>query len=292
MVTAPVMRKAVSFQFESYIFKHMPLKAEGLEGVVHLLNIGDEYEESPKCHICLKEKILSREHIPPKSAFNSDKKVWDYLQKHPKGNVGTKQYQSGFWVKTVCSECNNRVCSKYAKSYVSFVKDMVNKPLLFADSPGQISISVNSDTLYIAKEIATMILALEPLSFGDKHQELRKFVQEEDYTFKPKFKVFAFIVPNRAEAGTIVKSHGRLDYYKKGFGSVAGEISMHPFGFIYAFSLENGYEPEKLADITHWFHESDSNFRKYQYLKTEVRISGIESPIVASGKKRVRPQII
>lgn len=230
------------------------------------------------CHICLEKGKLTKEHIPPEKAFNKYNKLWERLvlskEKVSKRSVNIR---GGLWVKTLCDNCNNSVCSPYAKEYVKFVKQLVEKPELF-DGSGELRVfSIDINPLYVAKEIATMILAVEPVKCASPVHELRHFVLNRIYTFIPPFKVFAFLVPDVEEAGTVLRYHARVDSFAPGFNFAGGEISWFPFGFVYASQIGEGYNLEKLTDITDWFSETRSNKKTRRMIKLHSRITGVNS---------------
>ena len=76
----------------------------------------EQSESLSRCHICLDKKQLTKEHIPPKKAFNDCTLLWDrlVLQGDSK-TISRIQIRGGLWVKTLCSKCNNDICSPYAK---------------------------------------------------------------------------------------------------------------------------------------------------------------------------------
>lgn len=255
----------------------------------HFPTGSDVKEDHSKCHVCLKPGPLSREHVPPKSAFNECNKLWDRLvvsDQEAKARQAT--IRGGFRVETLCGDCNNRICSIYASEYVKFVKSLVEKPQIFDSVEEPKWLKIEQDTLFLAKEIATMILAVESLPYAMLHGVLRNFVLDKDSVIDPGFKVLGFLVPNRVESGTIARFHSRMDkkYYFTG-----GEISTYPFGFVYATEIGSGYEPEKLADLTDWFMVSDKSLRRDRVIKLFTRITAVDSIQVGFGQSRIRPQI-
>lgn len=266
------------------------LDKNSLKKLIYLGNFDDESRENV-CHICFREKPLTREHVPPKSAFNNCTGLWDHLAIKKKHGSGRVQFHGGFWVKTLCRECNTSICSTYARNYVEFIHSLVAAPVLF-DSSGEAKLlRVRGDTLYLAKEIATMILAVEPLSFAKHHERLREFVLNRELAIRPDFTVLAFLVPNRPGASTITRYHGRVDTYAPNHGFMGGEISGYPFGFVYTNKIGKGYYPEKFTDITQWFSNSGSFERNNSVMKFYTRITGVDSIQCGLGKPRKRPQI-
>jgi hypothetical protein len=141
------------------------------------------------------------------------------------------------------------------------VKALAEKPRLFSSSGGKRIVHIEQDIRLLAKQIAVMILASEPLAFGARHDALRRFVSQHRGVVVPEFRVFGFLVPDVPEAGTVVRGHSRMDGSGEGFDLFAGEISCYPFGFVYGWQVGRGYRPEDLTDITHWFHAGESTPR-------------------------------
>ncbi|CAG0940665.1 hypothetical protein BROC_01120 [Candidatus Brocadiaceae bacterium] len=194
-------------------------------------------------------------------------------------------------MQTICGKCNNAICSTYAKEYVKLVKQLVEKPELF-DSSGEARVfSVDINPLYVAKEIATMILAVEAVQYARHIPELRSFVLSRDSTFTPPFKLFAFLVPDVAEAGTVLRYHARVDTFAPGFRFAGGEISCYPFGFIYTSQIGKGYNLEKLTDITDWFSEKRMSKNRRIMLRLHTRITGVDSIQSLLIEQRTKPQI-
>ncbi len=248
---------------------------------------------SPNCHVCGRVSKLTLEHVPPESAFNNCSSLFERLMK-PKGAKDSAlavRIRGGFRVRTLCADCNNRVCSPYAEAYVNFVRHLVEAPRLFAPYGGGRLLRVPCDTLLLAKEIATMILAIEPFGTANIQSSLRPFVMNPEATCDPPFQVWAFLVPEAPEVGTITRFHARMDTFAPGYRFFGGEISWFPFGFVYGREIGQGYLPETLTDITHWFRRDRREDRFNEHVSLHCRMSGVESIQCAVGRQRVRPQI-
>ncbi|HQO21319.1 MAG TPA: hypothetical protein PLA03_13340 [Acidobacteriota bacterium] len=260
--------------------------------LAHVPNEKEQEDSLSHCHICLTKSKLTKEHIPPKRAFNECNKLWERLILSDAGIAKrSTSLKGGLWVKTLCKNCNNNICSKYANEYVNLVKQLVEKPQLFDSSGGARVFIVNINPLYIAKEIATMILAIEPVAYARHIPELRHFVLNSDSTFVPPFKLFAFLVPDIAEAGTVLKYHSRVDSFAPGFTFTGGEISWFPFGFVYASDIGIRYNLAELTDISSWFSEKRITQRTRIALKLYSRITGVDSIQSLLIEQRAKPQI-
>jgi hypothetical protein len=260
---------------------------------MHLLHIpddADKKENTSKCHICLRQKPLTKEHIPPKSAYNCYNGLWEYLFTDEDRLVSRSQkIRGGFGVQTLCKDCNNTVCAPYANAYVKFVRHLVETPALVNPSGDARVISVRQNTLFIAKEIATMILAVQHLKFAELHEELRNFVLDRDAVMLTMpFDVLCFLVPKSSASGTVSPFHERVATFAPGFELSGAEISWYPFGFVYAATIGHRYRPERMTNVNHWFTQRQP--RTPDTVKLFCHVTGIESINCALGNKRTNPQ--
>ncbi len=264
-----------------------------LAQVMYMTSAYRGHDGDPRCHVCLCEKRLTKEHVPPQSAFNDCTSLYERLVT-PEGSSDSARLvkvRGGFWVRTLCKACNNDLCGPYAESYVKFARHLVDTPELF-DATGRARlVSVPGDTLMIAKEVATMILAIEPASYAEHNHQLRRFVLDPNATFLPNFRVLAFMVPDAPQAGTITRFHARIDTLAPGYGFMGGEISGFPFGFVYACQVGPGYVTGAMTDITHWFTRGNQDDRRGQSVRLFSRVTGVDSIQCGVGRERVRPQI-
>jgi hypothetical protein len=260
-------------------------------------------EPGRRCHLCLHRARLTKEHVPPESAFNGSRRMWERFNPHTKG-IDTETgelrgpaqtvldtWQGGFYVRTLCGECNSRTGHASARAYVEFARHLAEAPRLFEPCAGQRTVRVRPDTLLIARQIAVMIVAIENVEFARKHNAFRLFARGEIATVVPPFRVFGFLVPDHPKAGTIVRSHGRMETAGQGFNAMGGEISMFPFGFVYANEIGPGYRAEDLADVTHWFSDASIPARENAWVSLPQRLTVLDSMHVALGNPRRGPQI-
>jgi hypothetical protein len=249
--------------------------------------------EDGRCHVCLRYRELTREHLPAKRAFNDCPALWERLVTSDKAKESARfvQTRGGFWVRSLCQQCNTEVCSRYAKAYVRFVRHLVESPHLFDSSGRARLLRVPCDTLLIAKQIATMVLASEPVTVAAHNPELCHFVLSPESTFRPRFNVYGFLVPDVPEAGTVTRFHGRVDTLAPGYEFLGGELSRFPFGFLYATQIGRGYDLSALTDVTHWFTTSDKRDRLTAAVSLYSRLTGAESIQCGVGRLRRGPQI-
>lgn len=75
-----------------------------------------------RCRICGEERPLTREHIPPGSAYNLERgrihTILDWLRRAADGVMpGGILRQGGNWGYTLCESCNNLTGARYADEY-------------------------------------------------------------------------------------------------------------------------------------------------------------------------------
>lgn len=233
---------------------------------------------TPGCHICLdKSRPLTKEHIPPRSAFNDDQRLIQRFMLSGEHTLAQRhrKYQGGFWARTICRICNNDITACYARHYVAFAKHVANMPTILDDGGFKRLVNVACDPLYVAKQISAMILAVEPFGVSRSIGKMRDFVLNERSILESDIRVYGFLVPDSATGGTITPHHARVDSFAPGTSFVGGEVSFFPFGFVYASEIGLAYKPAHLTDITHWFRHSDETDRRrttggFYYRRTGV----------------------
>lgn len=258
----------------------------GVAYVSHTLSNSHHRKNVSYCHICLKRRKTTKEHIPPKAALNRGPRNWDVLARNKEGSLEIRRVliRDGHFARTLCRICNSR-CSTYANEYGRFVRGLIAKPAIL-DPRGHFAVRVAEDKLRIAKQVATMILATEWLGWAEQQTELRKFVLDPDCRCEPPFRVLSFLVPNTHYSGTLIHYHGRAGLVSPDYHFLGGEISLYPFGFVYAEQIGVGYRPWEMADITSWFGDKPVSCVRFR-----LRVSGVGGIPDGSGHKRVRPQL-
>ena len=240
------------------------------------------------CHACGEWRKLTREHVPPRAAFNDSPRLWERMS-GGEGVSGTPfRVRCGLFVVALCQPCNSN--SPHAREYVQFAKALAEKPRLFHSDGQRRIVHIAQDSHLLAKQIAVMILAAEPLSFGKRHDYLRRFVLQERAVVRPEFRVFGFLVPDRREAGSLLRAQHRMDGSGEGFDLSAGEISGYPFGFVYGWQIGKAYHPEGLTDITGWFTDSTVGARG-RIESFDCRLTVIESLQAIYQGGRAAPQV-
>lgn len=202
------------------IIKNSPLLKEGIG----------------KCALCGKVCELTFEHIPPKSANNSNsaKPVSgaEYFKKNNRlpwdiSGIKYENQQKGMGVFSLCQECNNNTGSFYGNDYLEFAKRAV--ALIVGEIPSDHNI-VEFKQIYplrIIKQICSMFCSINrDLPYLD---DMRKFVLEkESNNFdKKKYRIQMYF-----NKGSIIKYNGYSCLIFIGSPMIEmSEIVAPPFGF-------------------------------------------------------------
>jgi hypothetical protein len=125
------------------------------------------------CRICGKSKKLTKEHVPPKSAFNDGEYLQYYMdatnrEEHVQWKV-KEVIGSGVSLFTLCERCNNKTGRQYGGAYLDFVRAFTG-----VAAPNNVNTTVevqisNFFPARIVKQVVSMILSTSnpPDSFND-----------------------------------------------------------------------------------------------------------------------------
>lgn len=83
-----------------------------------------------RCRICGEEREMTKEHIPPATAFNRgplrEHSLDEYLHREDEELPGGRLRQGGMWGYTLCETCNNLTGRLYAPEYGRWARTAVN----------------------------------------------------------------------------------------------------------------------------------------------------------------------
>ncbi len=219
-------------------------------------------KEFGKCLLCTKEGMLTFEHIPPKSAFNKEKKKFysgKELLKHITSDnlpwdvskIKGKEQQGGAGRYSLCNECNNLTGLKYVSALRDFYEQGVKGIVQAGKEQGEIIITFKDIyPLRIIKEIICMMLCINPLKFGDNYPELRSFILNHKMSKRlNNFSLSVYLnmgLVERTVGNAVILSEGKLRHLS--------ELGTRPFGLVLE---DNEICDKRLLDI--------SFFSQYQY---------------------------
>ncbi len=212
------------------------------------------------CHICGKGTKLTREHVPPQSAFNDNPMVLQNIKDYLYKKAGKTQLKDGFCVYTLCNECNNNTGRWYGKAFAEFCRKGMD--VMDMEYRGKLSLCFEIYPLRVLKQVIAMFFSVNSPTFRNNNDELVKFILSREKKYlSSKYRIYMYFF-----AGNIAKWMGTQ--YKANLlsGKMIGisEIDYPPFGYV----LTKDYV-DSLFDITF--------FSRYDYY--EKRVVEINLPI-------------
>jgi len=203
-----------------------------------------------KCSVCGLLGKLSKEHIPPKKAFNdSDVFLAKIDKERTVAEVRWKKYQrqGGNFGFVLCERCNNNTGSWYGDYYVDFMKQCADYAHQ-GNGGKQLTISVNIFPLRIFKQVLTILCASCGPGLSEKSPGLRKIILNKECNQRPaNLNVWLYL---RAQGGGRSSGITGVSNTNTGENKVVAEFSWWPVGWVLSFNDNN--LPE-LTNITNWY---------------------------------------
>lgn len=215
------------------------------------------------CCICGQFGKLSKEHIPPKSAFNKFPLVLDLIdmkatleQGSPSWRSGRK-FQNGHYSEVLCGKCNNDTGSWFGTSYAEFVKQLA--PYAFIGNTGAV-IAFTMKDLYpvrIAKQALAIMCGSCGPELANKYPSLRKLLLDRysKESLLP-WRLYCYLRNTQGMRATGVTS--QLDH-ASGAIKVMAEFSWWPVGWILMQGSVDSRFP--CYPVDHWILRYDYDDR-------------------------------
>ncbi|WP_288369680.1 hypothetical protein [uncultured Algoriphagus sp.] len=253
------------------------------------------------CNICGSYKQLTKEHVPPKKAFNNGR--WtEYLYEEnqwadnplilPKNK---RINQGGITFFSICGKCNNDTGRWYARSFSDFCHYNMD---ILRRVKGRTSLYVPNEInpLRVIKQIITMFFAINDNEFRIRHINLVKFILNQDeYPLPPEYKVLAYY---KVDENLRYIQESFIGNFKSGPKPIMiTEISHPPFGFLLTNATDKNEIDTRLENITYFsffpIEEKRLINLKLNTLPTVINIPGdyrskkeIEEAIMKSKSRR------
>lgn len=213
-----------------------------------------------RCWLCGEHRVLTLEHIPPRSAFNDHEILLQSIDRRTE-QLGRVIWQSeivqGWTVRSLCAECNNKAGSKYGSHYAAEIADVAEKVDKAAD--GQtISVVINRPLSFL-KQVMQNFVSANGQHFVKTHPWLRKFLRNSrNKDFPHDWYVYVYAV--RGTSGRKTGIGGFYDLIQNQT-CVVSEFTFWPMGTVLAFQPMDNY---RLAPI----HQ----YSGYDYTESAARV--------------------
>lgn len=203
------------------------------------------------CLLCLKNKELNKEHVPPSSCSNKNTKYvkGDYLKylqdnldfdRIPKG----KLQQGGIGFHAFCTACNGNLGANYVREYKQWVNIWSNVLRYNQNYPCEIELRKELNLSKIGKQILAMFLAINGEIFANNNLELVEYVRNpESVILSKKYKLYMYLTK-----GPKVKYLPIQGMFKEQILTLS-EIAYPPLGYVLTIDQKEDFI-EGLTPIT------------------------------------------
>lgn len=203
--------------------------------------------------------MLSYEHIPPRGALNKNTTFYisTYGEAWSSGDIINpiftgKKHQGGIGRYCYCERCNNKLGSKYDRSYQDWAYGCINSLNIW---PTGLVTLPDFKPSALSKRVISQFIGLDDHGvFRSEYPELIEFVLSNDPLRSNRFRLFAYTTFFGK-----VRSGGYQAQYSPELGFVNSfEFCLRPCGFVLTVDFE-GTIPQ-LKEITHFMHR-DSDYK-------------------------------
>ena len=224
-------------------------------------------ERKGHCNICGKHEELTREHVPPKSAFNRVPiETYNYFTGKTEGNWNEQYHHKGVSHYTLCERCNRKTGRWYGTEFAPWVRQSMICLQRAQNSPFVDCTFQDIYPLRIIKQVICMLFSVNPDGFRNKHEKLVNFVQDKYSRLDSGVRIFVFLTVegHRSGGGWFVGpadpiSTGDINlienYIEKvraqiESGLTPSEIAHPPLGYIVTFDAAP--LDSRLVEISHF----------------------------------------
>jgi len=202
------------------------------------------------CWLCNRYGKLTREHIPPESAFNDCPLLLMKVDERSSKTgllewTSSQDFQRGLYFRSLCQGCNNRYGSKYGGAYVDLVRRI-------AERIGDIrechrtSILGIKRPLAILKQVMLQFVTANGPNFVRTNEWVAPFIRNRLNTAIPRdIAIYVFASNARTSRNSGVSAH--ID--TKGT-HVVSEFTFWPLGTVISFQGE--LTDDRLTPIHQW----------------------------------------
>ncbi len=202
-----------------------------------------------QCWLCGRWRELTREHIPPRSAFNNHP-ILLYTVEENTRRTGRVEWagrvEQGLVVRSLCGECNSRGGGQYGSHYADFIA-RVAPAVERARDREQIIISGVQRPLSILKQIMQTFVSANGPDFVAANPWIRKFIRNSKNKEWPQ-SLFAYLFATNSRECRKSGLSAVYDFGKKKIRTVA-EFSFWPLGMVLSFDPLDDYP---LTPIHQW----------------------------------------
>jgi len=222
------------------------------------------------CNLCMKEKVLTWDHVPPKGgielhAVEIDRVTSELITEHQLQKPEISH--DGLKFRTLCAHCNSLLGKKYDPALNEFaltIGKLLKSSLQF---PEIIHIEIKP-TAVIRSVLGHLLAARLSIEDSFFDPDIRKTVFDSNMPIPEKLSVFFWVHPY---AQQIVFRDAIIPASRNNFNKLQriGTLKYFPLGFL----VTDIHKYENLYDLTHWRKESTST-----KVEIPIRLNEIRDP--------------
>jgi len=203
-----------------------------------------------KCWLCGRWAKLTREHIPPRSAFN-DRPLLLYEVERNSASVGrmawAERREGGLIVVSLCGECNSWCGGQYGSHYVEFIRKIA-EPVEKARDGDQIFVAAIRRPLSVLKAITQSFVSANGPAFVSANPWVRKFLRSSrNQEWPTDTHLYVFATNSRGGRKSGVSGFYEIPRQR---AHVVAEFTFWPLGTVLSFGEE--LNDPRLAPIHLW----------------------------------------
>jgi hypothetical protein len=238
------------------------------------------------CHICMEQKKLTLEHVPPRRAYNKHfivaHTLSTVLARQTNVPIGTAmKFRAGMGVKTLCGDCNEKTAHYYGEAFAEWAAQALDYATKYDEdhaADNYLHLPFTIEPLAVLKQIVTMLLAVSDPSGREEYRAMRRFVRVPfEQGLPPTLNIRTYLNPKKAKwvepQNRMVGKSVTYNVNTKAFVHTVADIAFPPLGY-WATILSHDHwqlrEYLDLADMSH-FAKFPWRRRRTVYLSMPVR---------------------
>jgi hypothetical protein len=203
-----------------------------------------------KCWLCGKYGKLTKEHIPPERAFNNREVLLAKVDEMQlaQGRVGWThdRTQHGYYVRSLCGDCNNAIGRKYGGAYVDLVANIAER-IGDVQDYHQMTVSGIKRPLAILKQIVAQFVTANGAAFVRANNWVEPFVRDTlCRQLPPEIRIYLY-ASNRPRIRTT--GIGAQFDLTTGRSSISADFVAWPLGKVLAF---DPLDDHRLTPVHEW----------------------------------------
>jgi hypothetical protein len=206
------------------------------------------------CRLCgSTTAVITREHVPPKSAGNRGMHVFE-TTRFGSEDLHGNDLLDGFALRVLCDRCNSRFGSRLGTTFGSFIQQIQQSGRFISPHGGVFAGAVDVYPARIIRQLLLNFLCIQALSDSDQLESVRTYVRSRDAPLPadaPRIGLYY----NIAQTYRIVPVGGITSLKRTGGLWTGAEIAAPGLGVVFTFGnpdeVDRAILP-RMTDITPW----------------------------------------